>query len=193
MVGKRRRSSDGMAAARPIITTKSQLARRLGISAMAVSKYVAKGLPVRRDGMVDQRVALRWVAENIATHMRLPQGQRLGGRGRPRTNLPDSHFAEARRLLQLLRAQRLRLEVDRLRGRLLDREEVTTAVAELGRAYHAAWLAWPGRIAVGLAAKWGLDALTVQRDLDAEVRVQLHALSPLTFRATERPSASETG
>jgi hypothetical protein len=175
------------------ITSKSALARRLGVSAMAVSKYVARGMPQRPDGMLDQRAAEQWIKANVMTSLRPPPGQRLGGRprGRPRTNPPDSHFAEARRLLQLLRAQRLRLEVDRLRGRLLDREEVEAEVDRLGKHLHDAWLAWPSHVAAGLAARWGVDALTVERGLTAEVGAQLSGLSAFTF--TPRTPASATG
>jgi hypothetical protein len=50
-----------MADTRPIITTKSRLAKRLGISAARITAYVAEELPVRRDGLVDQAVALDWI------------------------------------------------------------------------------------------------------------------------------------
>jgi hypothetical protein len=174
-----------MADTRPIITTKSRLAKRLGISAARITAYVAEGLPTRADGTLDQRVALNWIGQHVASDERRPIGQRLGGRpkGRPPLAPPkgEASYGEARRLLEVLKAQRLKLEVDQLRGRLLEREQVTTEVFELGRQYRDSWLNWPSRVAAILAAQWGVDALTVQRDLDVEVRSHLGALRDFTL------------
>jgi hypothetical protein len=108
-------------------------------------------------------------------------GRRVGRPPHP----PEKSYGEARRLLEVLKAQRLKLEVDRLRGRLLERETVTTEVFELGRSYRDAWLNWPSRVAALLAAKWGIEPLTVQRDLDLEVRSHLIGLRDFTLGATE--------
>jgi hypothetical protein len=172
--------------AAPLIT-KTALARRLRISASRVSEFVRLGLPQRPDGLLDQAAALEWISANVS---REPQRRRpivrLGGRpnGRPPLAAPkdgSASYGEARRLLEVLKAQRLKLEVDRLRGRLLEREDVTTEVFELGRVYRDAWLNWPARVAALLAAKWGVDPLMVQRDLDAEVRSHLGALRDFTL------------
>jgi hypothetical protein len=160
---------------------KSAFARLIRVSPGRVSHYIARGMPVRDDGDLDRRVALDWVSSNIARELRPPMVPRSGRRGGRPPKPETQAYTEARRLLEVLRAQRLKLEVDRLRGRLLEREEVTTAVFELGRQYRDAWLNWPARVAAILAAKWGLDALRVQRDLDAEVRSQLGALRDFTL------------
>jgi hypothetical protein len=167
------------------VVTKSDLARRLKISASRVSAFVQRGLPQRPDGLLDQAVALDWIEKNIArTERRRPI---VGGKpnGRPPLAPPkdgSASYSEARRLLEVLKAQRLKLQVDALRGRLVEREQIVTEVFELGRTYRDAWLNWPSRVAALLAAKWGIgDALKVQRDLDAEVRSHLHALSDFTL------------
>jgi hypothetical protein len=155
---------------------KSQFARLIGVTPGRVSHYITKGMPVRPDGDLDRRVALDWIAQNVARELRPPMVPRSGRRGgRPPHSLEKS-YGEARRLLEVLKAQRLKLEVDRLRGRLLEREQVTTEVFELGRVYRDAWLNWPSRVAAQLAARWGVDSLTVQRDLDLEVRSHLTGL-----------------
>jgi hypothetical protein len=168
------------------IISKSGLARRLQVSASRVSEFVRLGLPQRPDGLLDQAAALEWISANVAHGERRRPIVRLGGRpnGRPPLAPPkdgSASYGETRRLLEVLKAQRLKLEVDRLRGRLLDREEVTREVFELGRTYRDAWLNWPSRIAAVLAARWNVDALTVQRDLDAEVRSHLGALRDFTL------------
>jgi hypothetical protein len=165
--------------------TKTDLARRLKISASRVSTFVQRGLPVRPDGLLDQAAALEWISANVArTERRRPIVQ--GGRpnGRPPLAAPkdgSASYGEARRLYEILKTQRLKLEVDKLRGRLLEREDVTTEIFELGRQYRDAWLNWPSRVAALLAAKWGIEALQVQRDLDAEVRSHLGSLVDLTL------------
>ena len=99
---------------------KSQFARLIGVTPGRVSHYITKGMPVRPDGDLDQRVALNWIAQNVARELRRPvvPGRRGGRPPHP----PESSYGEARRLLEVLKAQRLKLEVDRLRGRLLERE-----------------------------------------------------------------------
>jgi hypothetical protein len=171
--------------AAPIIS-KSALARRLGLSASRVSEFVRLGLPQRPDGLLDQAAALAWISANVARTERRRAIVRPGGRpnGRPPNAPPkdgSSTYGEARRLYEVLKAQRLKLEVDRLRGKLLEREDVTTEVFELGRQYRDSWLNWPSRVAAVLAARWGMDALKVQRDLDAEVRSHLSGLAEFTL------------
>jgi len=75
----------------------------------------------------------------------------------------------------------MKLEVDRLRGRLLEREAVVSEVIGLGRQYRDSWLNWPARIAALVGARLGVDALALQAALDVEVRDQLEALGAFTL------------
>jgi len=53
----------------------------------------------------------------------------------------------------------------------------------LGRQYRDAWLTWPARAAAVLGARWGVDARTVEGDLDREVRAQLAGLAEFSLGA----------
>jgi hypothetical protein len=163
------------------IVGKSQFARLVGITPGRVSHLIAAGMPVRPDGDLDRRVALDWISRNVARELRPPMVPRSGRRGGRPPHPPSDSFGEARRLLEVLKAQRLKLEVDRLRGRLLEREAVVTEVFELGRHYRDAWLNWPSRVAAVLASRLQVDALAVQRELDVEVRAHLVALRDFTL------------
>ena len=53
------------------VTTKSALARELGITRGRVSQYVSAGMPTLEDGRLDREAALRWIAKK--------HWQRFGG------------------------------------------------------------------------------------------------------------------
>jgi len=47
------------------VVRKSELARRLGVSGPRISQYVALGLPVRHDGLVELEQACEWIVANV--------------------------------------------------------------------------------------------------------------------------------
>lgn len=82
-----------MSHATPVIS-KSQLARRIGVSPGRVSQLLQQGLPERTDGLIDEYVALDWCRLN------LNQGRRAEIPGYPTlaaTRLPAAQFDELAR------------------------------------------------------------------------------------------------
>jgi hypothetical protein len=90
---------------------------------------------------------------------------------------------DVERRWKLARAEQAELDVRRRRGQLIERDQVVSAVFELGRQYRDAWLNWPTRVAATLAAGWHVDGAQVHRDLEDAVHAQLSALADLTFPA----------
>lgn len=52
--------------AEPVYTmAKGEFAADVGVTAAAVSQWIARGLPVRPDGLLDLRVAAQWLIDNL--------------------------------------------------------------------------------------------------------------------------------
>jgi hypothetical protein len=167
------------------VVTQTELARQLGIKRGRVTDYVKRGLPVRPDRRLWRVMALDWIRQNVARAERppgLPEAPAAPSGVGPALG-PGTTYGDARRLAEIAKAQRLTLEVERLRGQLLDRAAVVAEAYDLGRSYRDAWLAWPARVAAVLGAGWGVDAVKVQVDLDREVRAQLAGLAEFSLGA----------
>jgi hypothetical protein len=167
------------------VVTQTELARQLGIKRGRVTDYVKRGLPVRPDRRLWRVMALDWIRQNVALAERpsgLPEAPpALNGVG-PALG-PGTTFADARRLAEIAKAQRLHLAAEREKRSLLVRAEVESGLVVQGRRIRDAWLNWPARVSAILAAAWGVDAVTVQVDLDREVRAQLAALAEVALGA----------
>ena len=164
------------------LLTQAALAREVGVSKQRIGHYVTRGMPVRPYGKVWRQPAVDWIAAHVASEERpaVPPPGRPAASGGAQALGEGTSYGEARRAHEVLKAQRMRLEVGRLQGRLLERDEVVAEVFEMARRYRDSWLNWPARVAALLGARWGVDALRVQADLDAEVRTQLTALAEWT-------------
>lgn len=69
-----------------------------------------------------------------------------------------------------------RLDYLTKKGGLVDRAAAESALFEEARAFRDAWIAWPARVAVEMAAELGIDARTLATVLTAHVKQHLTEL-----------------
>ena len=88
-------------------------------------------------------------------------------------------FTQARTAHEIAKAQRARIEVQRLREEVVDRGHATAKVFRLARRERDAWVNWPTRVAALMAAELGVDAHAMQKVLEAHVRDHLNELAEI--------------
>ncbi|MBB4287620.1 hypothetical protein [Roseospira goensis] len=157
------------------VVSKSELARRLGLSRGRVSQLVQDGMPTRDDGKLDEAEARAWYEANIdpsrrrgrpvasvsgpagpdapATEM-APGAPRNGPYGASHEGAPTDLTAwrtEHERLKAEERAMRLARE----RGETLPKADVARLFGDLGRHHRDTWSQFPTRVAPLLAAEFG--------------------------------------
>jgi phage terminase Nu1 subunit (DNA packaging protein) len=140
--------------------TKAAFAELIGVSRGRVSQLVKAGLPVDEEGRVPVAEARRWYEENTAP-----------------TRRKSAPEPSARAELDRLKAERERLQLEKLRGEVIGREEARRAAFARARHDRDAWTAWAGRIASSVAVETGADRSKLFAALDREVRVQLAELA----------------
>ncbi len=91
----------------------------------------------------------------------------------------DERPAQARTAHEIAKAQRARIEVQRLREEVVDRAQATSEVFRLARRERDAWVNWPARVAALMAAELGLDAHVMQKVLEGHVRDNLNDLAEI--------------
>ena len=88
-------------------------------------------------------------------------------------------YVQAKTANEVLKAQRARLELQKAKGELVERQKAQALVFRLARQERDAWQTWPARVAALMAADLGADAATVQQVLDQYVRSHLSDLADL--------------
>lgn len=160
----------------PETEPKSAFAQRVGLTRSRISQLIKRGLPLSPDGksvLVD--AALAWMAAE------LDPGQ-VAAQRRPPTvhnarsdddddDPPDIlSLTEAKRIHELVKVDRARLELDKARGRLIDADQARRDAFARGRAERDSWLAWMHRVAPLLAAELQADEhvvfVALQREVD---------------------------
>ncbi len=98
------------------------------------------------------------------------------------TQAGGTTFLQARTANEVLKAQTHKIRLARLKGELVDRAKTLAQVFQLARAERDAWLNWPTRIALALAAELQVDPHTLHLALDREVRAHLDELGSVQVR-----------
>lgn len=88
-------------------------------------------------------------------------------------------FVQARTMHEVAKAQKARLQVDRLKEEVVDRARASALVFKLARQERDAWITWPARIAAQMALEAGIDAHTMQTLLETYVRDHLGELAAI--------------
>ena len=167
-----------------------EYARRRGVSHVAVMKAIKAGrLTPEPDGTLDPAKAdAQWDARTDPA--RAPEGV---AEERPPTEPPHEEraptiepapqgaatFTQARTAHEIAKAQRARIQVQRLREEVVDRAQALAEVFRLARRERDAWVNWPARVAALMAAELGLDAHVMQKVLEAHVRDHLNELAEI--------------
>jgi hypothetical protein len=88
-------------------------------------------------------------------------------------------FAQARTAHEVAKAQKARIQVDRLKEEVVDRARATALVFKLARQERDAWITWPARVAGQMAAEIGIDPHLMQTLLEAHVHAHLDELAAI--------------
>lgn len=179
-----------------------EYARRRGVSHTAVRKAVLAGrIPQEPDGTIDPvKADAAWDAQTdpakrpagkaspvIATAappreaaMAAPVPAATGGGSSfDGGKATGANFAQARTMHEVAKAQRARIQVQRLKDEVIDRANALALVFKLARQERDAWVTWPARVAGQMAAEAGIDPHTMQVLLETHVRAHLNELADI--------------
>lgn len=150
-----------------------QYAKHLGLSRGAVLKMLASDrLVLFPDGSIDAAASDLRRAETTVTMKRTTS---------PSERPNALTYATARAEREALKTELCRLQLQRRRGELVDRQRAVATVFRLARQERDAWLCWPPRVAALMAAELGVSAHTMQRVLAHHVHRHLSELADLQF------------
>ena len=175
-----------------------EYARRRGVSHVAVMKAIKAGrLMPEPDGTLDpDKADAQWDARTDPARRPEPpedepaQADETAAADTPAEPRPPAPagesapqgaatFTQARTAHEIAKAQRARIQVQRLRAEVVDRAQATAEVFRLARRERDAWVNWPARVAALMAAELGLDAHAMQKILEAHVREHLNELAEI--------------
>ena len=168
-----------------------EYARRRGVSHVAVMKAIRAGrLTPEPDGTLDPAKAdAQWDARtDPARRPESPedepaQADEPAGPPTPAATEPapqgGATFTQARTAHEIAKAQRARIQVQRLREEVVDRAQATSEVFRLARRERDAWVTWPARVAALMAAELGVEPHAMQKVLEAHVRDHLNELAEI--------------
>ncbi len=170
-----------------MIKSNRELARQLGVSDTAVRKAEKAGRIQRdADGSWNLRkVSAQWNLNTDSTKRHAPSadGQKPvpataintvretlqdGGNNTP--NAGTTTYMQARTADMVLRAQYRKIELEQLKGTLVNKQVHDDKVFRLARQLRDMIQNWPSRVVPQMAAELGVDAHQLQVTLDRSVR-----------------------
>ena len=164
-------------------------ARQRGVSDTAVRKAIKTGrINLLADGTINpERANLEWELATDKSQQRKPTSHNVAAAldgiketlregGQP---VGGSNFLQARTANEVLKAQTARLKLQRLRGEVIDKAEVTAMVFRLAREERDAWVNWPARISALMAAELGVEPHQMHTCLEKYVRQHLSELADI--------------
>lgn len=98
-----------------------------------------------------------------------------------RDSLPSTgtNFTQARTAHEVAKAQKARIQVQRLKDEVIDRANALALVFKLARQERDAWVGWPARVAGLMASEIGIDPHVMQILLETHVRAHLNELADI--------------
>ncbi|MBF0325524.1 MAG: elements of external origin [Alphaproteobacteria bacterium] len=171
-----------------------EYARRRGVSHTAVRKAVQTGrIPQEPDGTIDPvKADAAWDARtdparktpSAPASATIAAPPPVAPGPKPTASPPPpapsgATFAQARTMHEVAKAQKARLQVDRLKEEVVDRARASALVFKLARQERDSWITWPARVAAQMALEAGIDAHTMQTLLETYVRDHLGELAAI--------------
>ncbi|WNO10405.1 elements of external origin [Teredinibacter sp. KSP-S5-2] len=160
-----------------------QFAKLRGVSETAVRKAIKTGrITTEANGKIDPDKANREWEQNTNSAKRREQLNALARKDSPSGNTQvtnrqfESQFQKARTANEVLKAQIGRIELQVLKGELIDRDKALRTIFKIARTERDAWLNWPARIAAQVAAELDIDEQQFYVALEEQVRKQLATL-----------------
>ncbi len=173
-------------------------ARHRGVSHVAVMKAVKAGrIPQEADGTIDSAKAdAAWDAQtDPARKAPPPAPEKAASISIPPPSAPSAaplplpqrdalpatgtNFTQARTAHEVAKAQKARIQVQRLKDEVIDRANALALVFKLARQERDSWVGWPARVAGMMAAEIGIDPHVMQTLLEAHVRSHLAELADI--------------
>ncbi|MBF0354955.1 MAG: elements of external origin [Alphaproteobacteria bacterium] len=169
-------------------------ARQRGVSHVAVLKAIQSGrIPQEPDGTIDPAKAnASWEAQSDPAKRPAPSAKQapkqpanaqspppLPAASANQPPPPGMSFAQARTAHEIAKAQRARIQVQRLKSEMVERASAMNLVFKLARQERDAWINWPARVAALMAAQMGIEVSVVQKILETQVRAHLDELSEI--------------
>ncbi len=168
-----------------------EYACRRGVSHVAVMKAIRAGrLTPEPDGTLDPvKADAQWDANTDparapeVTAEEMPPAEPPAP-ARPTVTEPapqdaGTSFTQARTAHEIAKAQRARIQVQRLREEVVDRAHAAAEVFRLARRERDAWVNWPARVSALMAAELGVDTHAIHKVLEAHVRDHLGELAEI--------------
>lgn len=168
-----------------------EYARRRGVSHVAVLKAIKAGrISKARDGTIEpEKADAQWDAGTDPARRRPskrtaaePPSNSSGATSGPSTAEPVAQgggatFNQARTAHEIAKAQRARIQVQRLKEEVVDKARATAVVFRLARQERDAWVNWPSRVAALMASELNVEAHAMQKALEIHVRAHLSELA----------------
>jgi hypothetical protein len=168
-------------------------ARHRGVSHVSVLRAAKAGrIPQEPDGTIDPAKAdAAWDAQTdparkapapvLEKTAPIPPVQAAPSSPPQREALPatGTNFNQARTAHEVAKAQKARIQVQRLKDEVIDRANALALVFKLARQERDAWVTWPARVAGQMAAEAGIEPHTMQVLLETHVRAHLNELADL--------------
>ena len=136
----------------PVFLTKAEYARYRGIEASGVTRYIASGVIIpTRTGKIN-----RVKADESIDHTKRAGAAKVVRIAPPESKadsgpLPKLTLMEARTLNEICKAEKSKAELMKLKGQLVDKNEVIEASYNLGRMVKEVFLQIPDRLSAILA------------------------------------------
>jgi hypothetical protein len=166
-------------------------ARHRGVSHVAVLKAVNAGRIAREpDGTIDPvKADAAWDAETDPAKRPKPKSKTANPASlaptpsapvrEPAGAAPGTSFTQAKTMHEIAKAQRARIQVQRLKDEVIDRPRALALVFRLARQERDAWINWPARVSAQMAVELGVDPHRMQKVLEANVRGHLAELADI--------------
>jgi|SRR5579859_5458290 len=173
------------------LITQSEYARSRGVSKQAIGKLVAKGVIPLIDGKIDPSVADLKLRENVNPARSKAAAALDGAAGdEPAQKKPQQsdagRFFKARADREEAGAARELLELQKLQGTLVERDQVERALFEASRMLRDLVLNVPKRVAGDVAGM--SSAPEIEQKLTAELRRALEEFSKMAAHAVGETS-----
>ena len=172
-----------------------EYARHRGVAESTVRKALRSGrIAAGPDGAIEPETAdAAWTANTNAAKRRTRKAVPKAALAAARETLTESGrrpagagmtFMEARTASEVLKVQTARINLQRLKGEVIDRARAIAHAFRFAREVRDAWLNWPARVSALMAADLGVDAHAMHTALEKHVRQHLDELAEVEPRLT---------
>ncbi len=156
--------------------TKNELAQLIDVSLTTIDKWLQKGLPYKEKGDKGKGYkfyfpeVMEWIIQNKLK----------------RLNVDSSSLEEIRKRKELADARLKELELDKRRGKLIEKTEVEKLLIEIGNAFKKKLLSWMSKLPPRLEKKNKREILKILDEEINELLEDFHKHGVLNERVKNR-------